>query len=41
VELRDQLKLPVRRNKHIAHHHEQKVHAVKVEQRDDKEFEQT
>jgi hypothetical protein len=27
VELRDQLKLLVRCNKHIAHHHEQRVHA--------------
>jgi hypothetical protein len=41
VESRDQLKLLVRCNKHIALHREQIAHDVKVEQRGDKEFEQT
>jgi hypothetical protein len=40
VELRDQSKLLVLRNKHIGHHHEQKLHDVKVELSDDMEYEQ-
>jgi hypothetical protein len=41
AELRDQSKLLAQCNKHIAHHHAQRVRAAKEELRDDKEFEQT
>jgi hypothetical protein len=40
VVLRDQSRLQVLRNKHIVHHLEQKLHDGKVEQSDDKEYEQ-
>jgi hypothetical protein len=40
VELRDQSKLLAQCNKHIAHHHAQRVRAAKVELHGDKEFEQ-
>jgi hypothetical protein len=40
VESHDQSKLQVPCNKHIAHHHAQRVRAAKVELHDDKEFEQ-
>jgi hypothetical protein len=40
VESRDQLKLQVRCNKHIAHHRERRERAAKVELHGDMEFEQ-